>query len=223
MTRRRRATGFAALAAVCAILAASLAAGYGRRAERQLGALVPVVVAREALPADRRIGPRRAARALEVRRVPSRFVPPGALTAIEQAIGLTPGAPIPERAYLLGEQLELPDDDARPRVPRGRQPVELSVAGAAALVEGGLAELGGRVDVVVADDLGATGRGRSYIAAERVPLLDLRARGDAPTTEEGAAATAWVATLALTRREALDLIEAESFARQIRLLPRGRR
>jgi hypothetical protein len=30
----------------------------------------------------------------------------------------------------------------------------------------------------------------------------------------------WAATLALTRRQALELIEAESFARAIRLLPR---
>jgi hypothetical protein len=43
-------------------------------------------------------------------------------------------------------------------------------------------------------------------------------------TQQGAAgagpAAGWSATLALTRSQALQLIEAESFARAVRLLPR---
>jgi hypothetical protein len=44
-------------------------------------------------------------------------------------------------------------------------------------------------------------------------LNQLEAAGPGP-------AAGWMATLALTRREALRLIEAESFARAVRLLPR---
>jgi hypothetical protein len=49
-----------------------------------------------------------------------------------------------------------------------------------------------------------------------VPLLALRAAEEG--AEPGASAAA---TLGLTRRQALRLIAAESFARKITLLPRG--
>lgn len=59
-----------------------------------------------------------------------------------------------------------------------------------------------------------SGAGRTYVAAPAVPLLGL-----GPGTEgvEGESATA---TLALTRSQALRLIQAESFARRITLIPR---
>ena len=51
-------------------------------------------------------------------------------------------------------------------------------------------------------------------------LLDLRsvAEGAEADATRGAGAGAWVATLALTRDQALRLIHAQSFAREVRLI-----
>ena len=60
------------------------------------------------------------------------------------------------------------------------------------------------------------GPGRTYVAAAGVPLLGLRPGAEGP----GPGATA-AATLGLTKRQALRLIAAESFARKVTLLPEG--
>jgi hypothetical protein len=59
------------------------------------------------------------------------------------------------------------------------------------------------------------GSGRTYVAAAGVPLLALGAGAEAAAPGGTAAAT-----LGLTRAQALRLIAAESFARQVTLLPR---
>jgi hypothetical protein len=94
--------------------------------------------------------------------------------------------------------------------------VEITVTGAGAL---GAATR--RVDVVVTTEAGpGGGAGRTYVAARAVDLLDLRpAGGDGATdTLPGPSLDSWTATLALTRGEALRLIQAESFARSLRLI-----
>jgi hypothetical protein len=68
--------------------------------------------------------------------------------------------------------------------------------------------------VVTAEPKGA-GSGQTYVAAPAVPLLALAAGSEAERT--GVAE----ATLGLTRGQALALIQAESFARQVTLLLRG--
>ncbi len=63
------------------------------------------------------------------------------------------------------------------------------------------------------------GRARVRVAAEGVRLIGLE-----PASPEDGTATggdSWNATLALERRQALRLIEAENFAREIRLIPAG--
>jgi hypothetical protein len=90
--------------------------------------------------------------------------------------------------------------------------VQLGVTGAEALLVGGGSPEGSGVDVVVSQQGGLGERGRTYVAAAGARLLAL-AQPSGPG--EG-----WSATLALTREEALDLIGAETAARQIRLLPR---
>jgi len=55
------------------------------------------------------------------------------------------------------------------------------------------------------------------VAARSVRLLAI-APAD-PADETAAGTDGWSATLALTRPQALDLIEAENFAREIRLIP----
>lgn len=84
------------------------------------------------------------------------------------------------------------------------------------------ARVGGvRVDVVVAAEPITSGRRRVRVAAEGVELLGLERLEPGSVPEAGD--DAWRATLALTRAEALELIEAENFARQIRIIPTGAR
>ena len=224
MSPRARAVAFAAAAVACAALSAGLAGGYRSDVAAQLGPLRPVVVAREPLPADAPLKPEDVERGLQVRRIPARFVPPGALAIPSDALGRAPTAPVPPGSYLLSAQLQLPDGD-RPDRPPGlggnRRPVEISVAAAGSLTAGPPRER--RVDVVVTTEPGpGGGAGRTYVAAAAVRLLDLRSAGGAEPggTLPGAPSESWVATLGLTRAEALRLIQAESFARSVRLIGR---
>jgi Flp pilus assembly protein CpaB len=227
MSRRGRALAFLAGALVCAGLAAAIAGGYERSVSEQLGALRPVVVAESRLPANRAIEPREAERGLTVRRVPERFAPPGALTSPAEAVGLEPAADLAPGAYLLAGQLAPPKRPGRggPRVSRGLSPIEIEVTGAGALAASSGGAHPGRVDVVVTSEPGPGGRGRTYVAAEAVELLAL-AEGGAGSPEDDPLATAgappvYTATLAVARAQALKLIQAENFARQVRLIPSG--
>src|SRR5919201_1739373 len=95
MSRRARAAAFGCAALACAGLAAAVARGYRADLESELGPLRPVVVTRERLPGRERLDPAVAGRMLEVRRVPERFAPPGALASPRQALGRAPAGPIP--------------------------------------------------------------------------------------------------------------------------------
>ncbi len=214
MSRRGRAVAFGLAALLCAGLAVVLAGRYRSGVSAQYGELLPVLVAVSGLPAGDPIGAAEAGRSLEVRRVPARFVPPGALRAPAEALGRAPAAPLPAGSYVLSGQLVVPGPDPAPVAApgRGRRPVQVSIAGAEALTLGGAAPEGSRVDVVVAERSGLGTKGRTYIAAAGVRLLAL---GAPPGAGQG-----WSATLALTRPQALDLIAAEAGAREIRLLPR---
>jgi Flp pilus assembly protein CpaB len=224
MSRRARAAAFAAAAVACAALSAGLAGGYRSDVAAQLGPLRPVVVAREPLPADRPIKPEDVVRGLQVRRIPERFVPPGALAIPSDALGRAPAAPVPAGSYLLSTQLVAPDGERPDRPPGlsgGRRPVEISVAAAGALAAGPPRPR--RVDVVVTTEPGpGGGAGRTYVAADSVQLLDLRTAGGGEPADAlpGSQSQSWLATLALTRAQALRLIQAESFARSVRLIGR---
>jgi pilus assembly protein CpaB len=215
MSRRTRAVIFVLGALLAAAFAAAIADDYGASVAHGYGPLRSVAVATATLRPGERIGPRRAASALETRRVPARFVPAGALREPAEAIGLAPTATVSAGAYLLASQLRPPESAASAPTPdfaAGRRPVPISVSGAAALAASGSGEEGGRVDVVVTTEPTGSGHGHTYVAAAGVPLLSLT---PAPDGVEGTA----TATLALTRRQALRLIAAESFARQLTLLP----
>ncbi|HEY2335507.1 MAG TPA: SAF domain-containing protein [Solirubrobacterales bacterium] len=218
MSRRARAVAFLLLALGAAALAAGIADDYGSSVARGYGPLRSVVVAGHGLKAGKPLLPAELSEALEQRRVPARFVPPGALAAPEDALGLVPVAGISAGSYLLAAQLRPP---RRPRSkglslgPR-RRPVEISVSGAEALLAAGAAPRGTEVDVVVTTEPSGPGPGRTYVAAAGVPLLALGPGADGPGP--GGASSA---TLGLTRSQALRLIEAESFARKLTLLPEG--
>jgi Flp pilus assembly protein CpaB len=214
VSRRARALAFLTAAVICAILAAAVAGSYSSRVAARYGPLRPVVVAGAELPAGEPIGADGTGSSLVVRRVPARFVPPGALARVGDALGRAPAATIPAGSYVLGVQLELPRP-VRPkaaRVGEGRRAVEVAVAGADALTVGGGAPEGSRVDVVIARQAGLGNSARAYIAATNVRLLALRSPAG---PGEG-----WSATLAVTEQQALSLIGAQSAGREIRLLPR---
>ena len=213
MSRRARAALFFALALFAAAAAAAIVAGYGSSVARGYGPLRPVVVLEAGLPAGRPIGPREIASRLEVRRVPERFVPAGALAVPDDALGLVPLGPAPAGSYLLASQLRPPRRPRRPGLAGDRRPVEISVSGADALLALGRAS-GSKVDVVVTTEPDGAGPGRTYVAAAAVPLLALGPGEDGPGPGGASAAT-----LGLTRAQALRLIAAESFARKLTLLP----
>ena len=214
MSRRSRAAVFGLGALACAALAASLANGYRDRVSDQYGPLRAVLVAVHAVPAGQTFGPQEIAELTAVRRVPARFVPAGALSKPNDALGRASAASIPVGAYLLDAQLQVPQPSggAAPHLAAGRQPVQIAVSGAEALSLDGPPE-GMLVDVVVSEEPhGLDGKSRTYIAAPSVKLLAIGGTGP-----EGGAN----ATLALTREQALTLIGAEGSAREIRLLPLG--
>jgi Flp pilus assembly protein CpaB len=219
MSRRGRAVAFLLMALLAAGTAAAIADGYGSRVARGYGSLRPVVVLETGLRRGARIGPAEVDSSLALRRVPERFVPPGALASPAEALGRLATATLPAGSYLLGSQLGLPRrEGVRVASLRdGRRPVEIAVGGAGALLAAGPVGPGARVDVVVTSEPSepsGPGPGRTYVAAPNVPLLALRPGAEGP---DGAV----FATLGLTRRQALRLIAAESFARKLTLLPRG--
>lgn len=215
MSRRARAIAFLAAALAAAIAAAAIARGYGDSVARGYGELRPVAIATGPLPAGTEIDPVTAEKVLEVRRVPLRFVPAGALAGPAEAVGLVPQAPVPAGSYLLAGQLRPARTVRRgPRLAHGRTPVEIAVSGAGALLATGERPAGSKVDIVVTTEPSGSGAGRTYVAAAAVPLLGL---GPGEEAAEGLAE----ATLGLTRAQALRLIAAESFARRVTVIPRS--
>lgn len=214
MSRRGRAITFGLLAAAAAIAAAVITNGYGSSIARGFGPLRPAVVTTKALPEGEALAPGEVEEALEVRRIPVRFVPPGTLASPTSALGLEPQADIPPGSYVIAQQLAPP---VRHRPPPGlgggRQPVEIAVSGADALLASKGATPGGLVDVVVTTEPRGAGPGRTYVAAEGVPLLAITAGPESP----GPGGTS-TATLGLNRSQALKLIAAQNFARQVTLL-----
>ena len=218
MSRRTRALVFGLLALAAAALAAGIADGYGSSVARGYGPLRSVVVTARGLDAGEPLLPKDVSVALEPRRVPVKFVPPGALETPGDALGLVPVAGVPAGSYLLATQLRPPGrrDSAGPALGPQRHPVEIGVTGAEALLSTGAARRGAKVDVVVTTEPSGAGPGRTYVAAVGVPLLALGPGADGPGPGGSSAAT-----LGLTKGQALRLIAAESFARKLTLLPEG--
>lgn len=216
MSRRIRALAFLGLAIVTAALAAGIADSYGSRVASGYGPLREVVVATKRLEAENVLGPVDISNGLEVRRVPVRFVPAGALRDPREALDLAPTIGLERGSYLVASQLRTRQPRSGSSGPLGphRHPVEITVSGAEALLAAGAAGVGTAVDVVVTTEPSGNGPGRTYVAVAGVPLLALGPGADGP----GPGGTA-AATLALTKRQALRLIAAESFARKLTLLP----
>ena len=226
MRRRARAAGFLALALACAGLAASLAEEYRGGVEAQLGELRPVVIAASDVDLSGPFRPRHARELLGVRRVPTRFAPADALADPIEALGQRPRGVIPAGSYLTAAHLRSPGAGRggrrRPaRLAPGREAVEITVVGASALASAGDPP-GASFDVVATGEPAAGGPGgRTSVVATRVRLLDLReaAPGAGDPAGLGAAPPGTsIATVAASRAQALRLIEAQSYARELRLI-----
>jgi Flp pilus assembly protein CpaB len=213
VNRRARALSFLAAAVVCAVLAATVAGRYRSRIAARYGPLRPVLVAVTELPAGKAIGLESMRSALVVRRVPLSFIPPGALSRPDDALGRAPGTTIPAGSYVLGAQLAVPQPDTSPeaQVARRLRPVQVAVAGAQALTVGGSPPKGLRVDVVVARQAELGNGASAHVAATAVKLLALQS--------PAGPGESWSATLAVSENQALSLIGAQSAGREIRLLP----
>jgi Flp pilus assembly protein CpaB len=198
------------LAAVGAgLLAVTLVGGYSSSVAESYGELRSVVVLTRSLVPGQVISPRVAAGSFEVRQVPARFLPVAALSEPAQAVGMETVAPLPAGSYLTGPGLRAPGSDKpkRPAAGRGRHAVELAVAGAGALSGSG------RVDVLITTD-DDHGGGKTVVAARRVPLIAIGRTGQ---SETGPGLTE--VTLGLTSRQAIRLVDAQTFARRITVLP----
>jgi hypothetical protein len=220
VSRRSKALGFALLAALCAVASASIASGYRDSVDAQLGELRSVAVVTETLGRGEKLDRRMLARAVEVREVPVRFTPPDALADPAAAAGRRLLVAVPAGSYLVASVLRVPGPGRNAGTTLGAhlQPIEITVTGAGALASTG-DPAGVRVDVVVAGEPVTGGRARVRVAASGVRLISLRPADPEEATSAGG--DSWNATLALRRREALRLIEAENFAREVRLIPSG--
>jgi pilus assembly protein CpaB len=211
--RRRRGLLLLSVALVSGGLAASQVRERERSVAAQVGPAVPALVAARDLPAGARVP----ARALTVRHVPARFVPPDALASAAGVVGLRPEAPIAAGGYVTAGLFEGSNDEHRGGggVGRGQRAVTVEVSGAAGLA------VGSRVDVLVSTESGAGG-GRTLMALAGAELLALDAAptaGAAPDAS-GAGGPTSLATLRVSVRQAIYLTAADNFAREIRLLAR---
>ena len=215
MTRRRRAAVLIGLSIIMGALAASNVSGREAALRREVGPAVPVLVARRGFAAGARIGPG----ALAVRHVPSRYAPAGAYRSAAEVTGLRAAVAIPAGADLDSSLV----DDGTPR-PGAAGPALRTGERVAQIVAIGPAQSlapGARVDVLVTREAARGGSGSSTLALEDVEVLSA---GRAPE-DGGSGPDAGLPRVSLdlrvSVRQAVYLAAAQSFARELRVLPRA--
>jgi pilus assembly protein CpaB len=210
VTRRRRAALLLGLALVLGTLAGSDVARREAALRAQVGPAMPVVVARRALVAGRRVR----AEDLAVRRIPARYVVAGTAAAPELLVGGRLAAPVPAGGAVTPEHLAAPTGASLLRP--GQRAAEVVAAAAP-----GAVVPGARVDVLITRDReDAADGGGAELALQDVEVLAAR-----PARDDGGGRTASgplvAATLRVGVRQAVFLAAAQSFAREIRLLARA--
>jgi pilus assembly protein CpaB len=214
VSRRRRAVLLFGLALALGGLAASDVARREAALERRLGRPVAVVTAREELQPGTRV----TADKLAVRRVPERYAPPDALPALGELVGRRVSVPVPAGAHLSAAAFgETGEGPAGPPVAPGERVADVVAAGAAELVQPG-----GRVDLLVTREKGPGQPGQTSLALEDVEVLAAApaAPGESAGNAEGATPKVRV-SLRVTVRQAVFLAAAQSFSRELRVLPRA--
>lgn len=218
MSRRRRAALLLGLALVLGGLAASDVARREAALDARIGPVVPVMVARGAVPEGASLSPTR----LAVRRVPSKFAPPGAFRSPAQLTGLRARAPLPPGAYLTPAAVT--DPSAGGSDPVGALRPGERMAEVTAAADPRYVVPGARVDVLVTHDSTSGSAGATKLALRGVEVLqagpapaDPSGSGDAPS--DGPRLRVG---LRVTLHQAISLATADSSAREIRLLTSGR-
>lgn len=201
MSRRRRGLLLVGLALVLGSLAAADVRRREAALDARLAPLVPVLVARTDLEAGEtvRFGD------VEAREVPSRWAPVDAAAAPGDVAGAVPAVRIPRGAYVTAAALTVAEGRSSAFVRSGERAVEVIASGSAELVTAG-----SRVDILVTREGAGT-----RLALQDVEVLAARPAQDAT----GGARIA--ATMRVSLRQAVYLTAAQSFARELRLLPRA--
>ena len=133
-------------------------------------------------------------------------MPPGALRDPSAALGSRAAVTIRAGDYIEGSSLVSGGGQGGGGPEPSGRIVELSVAGASSIADA--LRPGERVDVLITTDRGSAG-GRTYLALQNAELIAFAGGGDKS-----------LASLRVTLRQAVLLTAAQSFARELRLVPR---
>lgn len=212
MSRRRRATLLLGLALLLGALAAADVGGREHALRRALTPEVPVVVARR----DVRAGALIPAGALGVRRVPLRYAPADAFGAAADVVGRRAAVDL-ARGVDLAPSLVAAGAGAHAAPAWTVRPGE-RVAPLVAVGDPAAIAPGRRVDVVVTRDDGSGGAGTTRLALQDVEVLSSRA---APGDERPDGLPRVALALRVSVRQAVYLAAAQSFAHEVRVLPRA--
>lgn len=212
MSRRRRAVLLGTLALALGTLSASDMSRREHALAGRIGPLETVVIARTDVPE----GARLTSKALGVRRIPARFAGPGTFAAPAQVLGVSTAVPLVAGAFLTDAHLAREDPgSAGPPIRRGERIAEVIAAGSPELIEPG-----SHVDVLVTREGSGGATGRTTLALEDVEVLSA-ARAPEARSAGDAVGERVAASLRVTPRQAVYLAAAQSFAREVRLLPRA--
>lgn len=212
MTRRRRALLLLALALLLGLLAASSVQRREAALEQAIGPLSTVLVTGRAVEAGAPLADARPA----LRTLPRRWAPPDALTTAGDLRDATAAVALPAGAYVTRAALRAPGAAAVPVGPGERVADLLAHGDPSAVVAGA------RVDVLVTRDGDGARAGTTVLALEDVEVIAAAPAQDGEPDAGGAQGGPSVsASLRVTVRQAVYLAAAQSFARELRLLPRA--
>ncbi|HVS29309.1 MAG TPA: Flp pilus assembly protein CpaB [Solirubrobacteraceae bacterium] len=218
MSRRRRAALLLGLALLLGGLAASDVARREAAVRRQVGPAVGFVVARNDLPAGTRLTPAR----LAVRRVPARFAPVGASGSPQELVGQRLAVPLRSGSFVSVDDLDHGAKGAGAggaavaAVARGQRAADLIAIGAVSQIQPG-----SRVDVLVTRDRVRGKQGRTTLALENAEVLTAGPAAPPNGARSQESAPRVALSLRVTLRQAVYLAAAQSFARELRVLPRA--
>jgi pilus assembly protein CpaB len=195
VTRRRRAAALLALAVGLGTLSATHMSRREAALQAQLGPLTEVVVARKDLPAGRALQ----LADLGVRRLPARYAPAGEPVFAAALVGGKLAVPVVAGGAVTAELIAR--DPEAPPVRRGERAVEV--------VASGTVVAGARVDVVVTTD-----------EQTRLALEDVEVLAAKPAAAKDGGGPRVAATLRVPVTDAVYLVAAQEYARDVRLLAR---
>jgi pilus assembly protein CpaB len=210
MSARRRALLLLALALMLGLLAASSVQRREAALDAALGPSTRVLVTAAPVAAGAALAQARPA----LRALPRRWAPPDALTDPAALAGAQAAVALPAGAYVTRAVLRTPGAAAPPVGP-GERVAEVVARGDPATVVAGA-----RVDVLVTREASGERPGTTVLALEDVEVLDAAAAPAAADAAPQSGATV-AASLRVTVSQAVYLAAAQSFARELRLLPRS--